>query len=65
MMTLERRHDLITVLNPHFLPKRLRYTKSFSHVLLTSRVGYHDGKPIESVVYCLNNREVYNYLAVL
>ena len=65
MMTLERRHDLITVLKPHFLPKRLRYTKSFSHVLLTSRVGYHDGKPIESVVYCLNNREVYNYLAVL
>ena len=42
-----------------------RCTKSFSHVLLTSRVGYHDGKPIESVVYCLNNSEVYNYLAVL
>ena len=64
MMTLERRHDLITVLKPH-LPKRLLYTKSFSHVLLTCRVGYHDGKPIESVVYCLNNSEVYNYLAVL
>ena len=26
---------------------------SFSRVLPTSRVGYHDGKPIESVVYCL------------
>ena len=47
------------------LPKRLRYPKSFSHVLLTSRVGYHDGKPIESVVYCLNNSQVYNYLVVL
>ena len=28
---------------------------SYSSVLPTSRVGYHDGKPIESVVYCLNN----------
>ena len=103
MMTLERRHDFITVLNPHFLPKRLRSTKryfikvidhtfygitgvitylkwkrkacksraegervtSYSSVLPTSRVGYHDGKPIESVVYCLNNSEVYNYLALL
>ena len=27
---------------------------SFSRVLPTSRVGYHAGKPIESVVYCLN-----------
>ena len=26
----------------------------FSRVLPTSRVGYHAGKPIESVVYCLN-----------
>ena len=24
-----------------------------SRVLLTPRVGYHAGKPIESVVYCL------------
>ena len=95
MVTLERRHGLITVLKPHFLPKRLRSTKiyfikaidhtfygftgvithlgcwentrkacksraegewftSFSHVLPTSRVGYHTGKPTESVVYCLN-----------
>ena len=31
------------------------YSKSFfSRVLPTSRVGYHAGKPIESVVYCLN-----------
>ena len=27
---------------------------SFSRVLPTSRVGYHAGKPMESVVYCLN-----------
>ena len=27
---------------------------SFSLVLLTSCVGYHAGKPKESVVYCLN-----------
>ena len=27
---------------------------SFSCVLPTSRVGYHAGKPIESVVYCLD-----------
>ena len=58
MMTLERRRDLITVLKPYFLPKRLHSTKSdlqaFSRVLPTSRVGYHAGKPIESVVYCLS-----------
>ena len=63
MMTLERRHDLITVLKPHFLPKRLHSTKSyffgswftsFSRVLPTSRVGYPADKPIESVVYCLS-----------
>ena len=29
------------------------YNKSFSRVLPTSQVGYHAGKPIESVVYCL------------
>ena len=29
MMTLERRHDLITVLKPYFLPKRLHSTKSY------------------------------------
>ena len=29
MVTLKRRHDLITVLKPHFLPKRLRSTKSY------------------------------------
>ena len=34
---------------------RLWFT-SFSHVLPTSWVGYHAGKPIESVFYCLNNR---------
>ena len=49
MVTLERRHGLITVLKPHFLLKRLR-------VLPTSRMGYHAGKPIESVVYCLSSR---------
>ena len=27
---------------------------SFSRVLPTSRVGYHAGKPIKSVVYCLS-----------
>ena len=27
---------------------------SFSRVLPTSQVGYHAGKPIESVVYCLD-----------
>ena len=26
---------------------------SFSRVLPTSRVGYHTGKPVEDVVYCL------------
>ena len=29
MMTLERRHDLITVLKAYFLPKRLHSTKSY------------------------------------
>ena len=29
MVTLERRHGLITVLKPPFLPKRLRSTKSY------------------------------------
>ena len=28
---------------------------SFSRVLPTSHVGYHAGKPIESMAYCLNN----------
>ena len=95
MMTLERRRDLITVLEPYFLPKGLHSTRSyfikaidhtfygftgmithlgcwentrkacksraeaewftsFSRVLRKSRVAYHAGKPIESVVYCLN-----------
>ena len=27
---------------------------SFSRLLPTSRLGYHAGKPIESVVCCLN-----------
>ena len=31
-----------------------RDLQAFSRVLPTSRVGYHTGKPIESVVYCLN-----------
>ena len=31
-----------------------RDLQAFSRVLPTSRVGYHAGKPIESVVYCLN-----------
>ena len=31
---------------------------SFSRVLPTSRVGYHAGKPIENVVYCLNNSPI-------
>ena len=29
MMSLERRRDLITVLEPYFLPKRLHSTKSY------------------------------------
>ena len=29
MMTLERRRDLITVLKPYFLPKRLHSTRSY------------------------------------
>ena len=29
MMTLERTHDLITVLKPYFLPKRIHSTKSY------------------------------------
>ena len=32
-----------------------------SRVLPTSRVGYHVGKPMESVVYCLTNREWVHY----
>ena len=32
-----------------------RDLQAFSRVLPTSRVGYHTGKPIESVVYCLNS----------
>ena len=32
---------------------------SFSRVLPTSRVCYHAGKPIESVVYCLNRHACY------
>ena len=36
---------------------------SFSHVLPTSRVGYHAGKPIESVVYCLSI--VYNFISLI
>ena len=32
---------------------------SFSRVLPTSRVSYHAGKPIESVVYCLNRHARY------
>ena len=34
---------------------------SFSRVLPTYRVGYHAGKPIGSLVFCLNN----SYTAVL
>ena len=106
MMTLDRRNDLITVLKPYFLPKRLHSTKSFfyksnrphflwvyqgftgvithlgcwentrkacksqaegewftnfSSVLPTPCVGYHAGKPIESVVYCLNRISSFSY----
>ena len=28
-----------------------------SRLLPTSRLGYHAGKPVENVVYCLNKRE--------
>ena len=39
------------------------YSKSFfSRVLPTSRVGYHAGKPIESVVYCLIILSIYGSL---
>ena len=90
VMTLERRHFLITVLKPRFLPTHVRFTygcfkkaiddtfygftgvithlgcwekthkayksraELFEPVLPRSQVGYHAGKPIESVVYCFN-----------
>ena len=38
---------------------------SSSHVLPTSRMGYHTGKPIESVVYCLNKLPESNGVASL
>ena len=36
------------------LPVRLVINKLFSCSPPTSQVGHHLGKPIESVVYCLN-----------
>ena len=36
--------------------KACKSVASFSRVLPTSRVVYHAGKPIESVVYCLTNK---------
>ena len=33
---------------------KLFYKSSSARVLPSSRVGYHAGKPIESVVYCLS-----------
>ena len=59
MMTLERRHKSITVLKPYFLPKRLHSTKGYFIKAIdhtASQVGYHAGKPRESVVYCLNQK---------
>ena len=38
------------------LEKLVNHEPNFSCVLPTSRVGYHSGKPIESVVYCLNTQ---------
>ena len=39
------------------------YSKSFfSGVLPKFRVGYHAGKPIESVVYCFIIRSIYGSL---
>ena len=35
---------------------QLFYKSSSARVLPSSRVGYHAGKPIESVVYCLSIR---------
>ena len=35
---------------------------SFFGVLSTSRVGYHAGKPIGNVVYCLTNTSSYMYV---
>ena len=45
---------------PHFHSPSARDLQAFlrfSRVLPTSRVGYHAGKPIESVVYCLIAKE--------
>ena len=39
MMTLERRCDLITVLEPYFLPKRLHSTRSYFITFITWDVG--------------------------
>ena len=36
-------------------PLGMLWFTSFSSVRPTSRVGYDAGKPIESVVYCLDN----------
>ena len=57
----ERDHNNVYFSNrPHFLwvyrrdnPRGMlgEHEKSFSRVLPTSQVGYHAGKPIESVVY--------------
>ena len=53
-----RRQRVLLSIRPHFLWAYRRdnplgsWFTSFSSVLPTSRVGYHAGKPIESVVHC-------------
>ena len=69
MMTLERRRDLITVLKPYFLPKRLHSTRSYfikaiDHTFygftgVITHLGCCENTrkacKSESVVYCLSN----------
>ena len=38
------------------LEKLVNHEPNCFCVLPTSRVGYHAGKPVESVVYCLNKK---------
>ena len=47
-----RRDNPLGMLREH--SKSSKSSKGFSRVLPKYRIGYHAGKPIESVVYCLN-----------
>ena len=46
---------LLLLLLHNQLDVRENEKSSFSRVLPTSQMGYHVGKPIESVVYCFYN----------